>query len=191
MSKICTKKWIGGRAKNPGDKGILEKAKTILGCDSPTSCKAICEQEANREKCSGFAKQAGLEGGIRHTGPGGCDSEQSCRSYCEKSPDECKRFAGSNNQNNQGDDRGGQNKGPGGCDSESSCRKYCSEHPNECQRPPGDSGENSSERRGLGETNGREDVILRQVVELIVKKILPSVKNFQDPKNVTRRVCRV
>src|SRR3989338_723893 len=53
--------------KNPADKAILQKAKTILGCDSPTSCKSICEQETNREKCSEFAKQAGLEGGIRHT----------------------------------------------------------------------------------------------------------------------------
>ena len=125
--------------KDPADKAILQKAKTILGCDSSTSCKAICEQEANREKCSEFAKQAGLEGGIRHVGPGGCDSESSCRSYCEKNPDECKKFAG---QNNQKDDREHQNKGPGGCDSETSCRKYCSEHPNECQQPPGESGDN-------------------------------------------------
>ena len=137
--------------KDPADKAILQKAKTILGCDSPTSCKSICEQETNREKCSAFAKQAGLEGGIRHAGPGGCNSEQSCRSYCEKSPDECKKFAG---QNNQKDDRGGKNKGPGGCDSESSCRKYCTEHPSECQRPPGESGEKSSEQRGSGEMRG-------------------------------------
>ena len=51
--------------------------------------------------------------------------------------------------------------------------------------------ENSSERRGLGETNGREDVILRQVVELIVKKILLSAKNFLGLRNVIRQVCRV
>lgn len=130
--------------KGPADKAVLQKAKTILGCDSPTTCKAICEQETNREKCSEFAKQAGLEGGIHRAGPGGCNTETSCRSYCEKNPGECKKFAG---QNDQRDDGENQNKGPGGCDSEASCRKYCTEHPNECRRPSDDSGDEFSEQQ--------------------------------------------
>lgn len=79
----------GGRVDDVKRKDIIEKAKQILGCDSPDSCKSFCEKEENRDKCSQLAKETGLRGGERRVGPGGCTSEESCRNFCEKNPKEC------------------------------------------------------------------------------------------------------
>jgi hypothetical protein len=65
----------GGHQNDPGKREIIQKAKEILGCDSEVSCRTVCEQEANRDKCSQFAKTAGLRGGEHRVGPGGCSSE--------------------------------------------------------------------------------------------------------------------
>src|SRR5207248_2790233 len=67
-------------ASNP----TLTKAKEILGCTSVDSCKAFCALEANRNKCTEFAKAAGLKGGEEKVGPGGCLTETSCKLFCLK-----------------------------------------------------------------------------------------------------------
>lgn len=122
---------------NPKDQKILQKAKEILNCDSENSCRAVCEQDVNKEKCSEFAKQTGLGGGIKRVGPGGCNSEESCRSYCEKNVDECRKFGGGPPQGFS------ERKGPGGCNSEESCKAYCEKNSQECG---GESRRESQER---------------------------------------------
>lgn len=118
----------GGQVHDPSKAEILQKAKTILGCDSPSSCRSFCEQEANREKCSEFAKQTGLRGGEQQVGPGGCTSEETCKAFCSDPVNfqVCSRFQSSVGRDTR------DFKGPGGCTSEESCRAYCQSHPNEC-----------------------------------------------------------
>lgn len=142
-SSFAQKHGLGGGPRgNPGDRKILEKARELLGCDSEASCKSVCENPDNQEKCSNFASQSGLGGGVRKVGPGGCNSEESCRSFCQNNQDECRKFGGGPPEGADGGRRG-----PGGCDSEESCRKKCEENPSECgfsgkegqdrgQRPP-------------------------------------------------------
>ena len=45
------------------DSQFWQRTKASLGCDSIESCKALCEQPSNFEKCSNFAKSQGLSGG--------------------------------------------------------------------------------------------------------------------------------
>ncbi len=40
----------------PLPEGVLEKAKQLLGCDSPDSCRTFCDNPANAQKCAEFAK---------------------------------------------------------------------------------------------------------------------------------------
>ncbi|QQG44433.1 MAG: hypothetical protein HYW86_00760 [Candidatus Roizmanbacteria bacterium] len=149
----------GPKRQNPGDKKIIQKAKEILGCTSEESCKSICEQDNNKDKCSEFAKQTGLGGGIRRVGPGGCNSEESCRSYCEKNEDECRKFGGGG-----GPPPGstGKMQGPGGCNSEESCRSYCEKNPEECKKFGGGSPDRQgqpppeAQRRGPGGCDSEE-----------------------------------
>ena len=122
------KHGLGGpRGGGPGDKNVLNKAKETLGCDSEASCKSVCENPANQEKCNNFAKATGLGGGIRRVGPGGCNSEESCKAFCENNEDECRKFGGA--PEGAGSDR----RGPDGCNSEESCRKICESNPEKCQ----------------------------------------------------------
>lgn len=135
----------GGPQGGPGNPELLEKAKSTLGCDSPESCRKSCENEANRQKCSEFAKQNGLRGGEERKGPGGCSSEESCGSYCSDPShfEECSKFGGG-----AGGERGGSPKdfkGPGGCNSEETCRAFCSENPDQCG---GMRGGSDDKRRG-------------------------------------------
>lgn len=115
----------GGHVNNPEERKVLEKAKEILGCDSPSSCMSFCEKEENRTKCSEFAKQTGLRGGEQRVGPGGCTSEETCKAFCSD-PNNYSICSGFSKG------VGGQFSGPGGCNSEESCRSYCREHPREC-----------------------------------------------------------
>ncbi|MBI2029547.1 hypothetical protein HYT02_03975 [Candidatus Gottesmanbacteria bacterium] len=116
----------GGYEKNPNKSEIIEKAKTVLGCDSAQSCKSICEDESNRQKCSDFAKEVGLRGGESNKGPGGCNSKETCQSFCSDPQNYqiCSQYTKSSGKNFQG---------PGGCNSESSCRTYCESNPQECR----------------------------------------------------------
>lgn len=125
----------GGHVENPASQQIIQKAKETLGCDSENSCRDVCSQEENRDKCSQFAKQVGLRGGEQRVGPGGCTSEATCKAFCSD-PNNfqiCSQFGGP--QRGQPSPSGMPSgfKGPGGCDSESSCRAYCQEHPQECR----------------------------------------------------------
>lgn len=123
----------GGHVNNPEEKRILEKAKEILGCDSPATCASFCSDDANRAKCSEFAKETGLRGGERPVGPGGCTSEATCKAFCSdpQNYSVCSGFASSS---------GGKFQGPGGCNSEESCRSYCKDHESECRAFGGSGG---------------------------------------------------
>lgn len=115
----------GGHLEDPAEGEILTKAREVLGCDSYESCKSFCEQEANRQKCSDFARQVGLRGGHEVKGPGGCTSEETCRAFCSD-PNNYQICSGYSSP-------GGRDfSGPGGCNSEASCRTYCEQHPDEC-----------------------------------------------------------
>lgn len=87
--------------------GMMEECFKEEGCDSESSCRAVCGQEANQEKCSRFAQETGLGGGVRRVGPGGCNSEASCRAFCESNPEECRKFGG------PPEGAGGGRRGPG------------------------------------------------------------------------------
>lgn len=144
----------GPPGSGAGSQKILQKAQEILGCNSEATCKAVCEQEGNKEKCSEFAKQTGLGGGIKKVGPGGCNSEESCRAYCEKNMDECKKFGGGPSGGQGQPPPEAQKRGPGGCNSEESCKAYCEKNPKEC----GINGQSSGDpnRRGPGGCNSEE-----------------------------------
>src|SRR3989344_1861753 len=115
----------GGHTANPSEQRFLEKAKQILGCDSPSSCKSFCENEQNREKCTQFAQETGIRGGERMVGPGGCTSEETCKAFCSDPANYqvCSSFGGAT---------GREFKGPGGCTSEESCKAYCEKNPKDC-----------------------------------------------------------
>ncbi len=115
----------GGHVEDPKNKVILEKAKAILGCDSYSTCASYCSDDANRGKCTEFAKETGLKGGEQRVGPGGCNSEDTCKIFCSD-PNNfqvCRGFASSGKQ---------EFTGPGGCNSEDSCRSYCERNPQDC-----------------------------------------------------------
>lgn len=116
----------GGHVEDPANRKILEKAKEILGCNSPDSCSSFCSKEENRQKCSEFARETGLRGGEQRVGPGGCTSEETCKAFCSDPQNfpVCKGFMSSS---------GGNFSGPGGCNSEESCRAYCRGHEDECR----------------------------------------------------------
>lgn len=114
---------------------ILVRAKQELGCDSESSCRTFCSDQANFDKCDGFAKKRGLRGG-RIDDPGktqviarakealGCDSATGCQALCseEKNRQKCSEFA-----KTVGLRGGEQHVGPGGCTSEDTCKAFCSD----------------------------------------------------------------
>lgn len=158
-SAFSQKHGVGeGPKGNPRDKNVLQKAQQILGCNSETSCKSVCEQDVNKDKCSEFAKQTGLGGGIKKVGPGGCNSEESCRTYCEKNRDECMKFGGGPGGGSPPPEA--QRRGPGGCSSEESCKVYCEKNPDECRKfgggPGGGSPQPESQRKGPGGCDSEE-----------------------------------
>lgn len=55
----------GGKTVDLQKQQILQKAKDILGCDSPDTCKEFCSKSENLQKCSDFAKDSGLKGGVQ------------------------------------------------------------------------------------------------------------------------------
>lgn len=132
-------KLNGGQTADPKKAELLEKAKSVLGCDSYDSCKNFCQNEQNRQKCSDFAKQTGLRGGEQRIGPGGCTSEETCKAFCSD-PNNfqiCRSFSQS---------AGGQFRGPGGCNDEQSCRAYCQQNPDNCRSFGARGGEDISKK---------------------------------------------
>lgn len=85
----------GGQQNTASSSATLEKAKTILGCTSLDSCKTFCQLPENQQKCSVFAKSAGIKGGTTILGPGGCNSEEACKTYCldPRNAHICSQFA--------------------------------------------------------------------------------------------------
>ena len=78
------------------------------GCTSPAACRAFCEDVANIEVCSAFAKSHGATGTNIDRGekiaayikaggvmPGNCTSASSCQTYCKDFAhvEECTTFA--------------------------------------------------------------------------------------------------
>ena len=116
----------GGHSDEIGKTEVIQKAKSVLGCNSEATCREVCSKEENREKCSNFAKQAGLRGGEHRNGPGGCTSEETCKAFCQD-PNNYKVCAGFASS------QGGNFSGPGGCNSESTCRQYCEKNSDSCR----------------------------------------------------------
>lgn len=114
----------GGQILSPKNQEILAKAKSILGCDSPSACKALCEKPENHQKCGEFAKQAGLQGGEEFRGPGGCSTPETCETYCSEPGhrQECAQFGPGPEEP----------EGPP-CFSEEECQDYCQNHPDDCK----------------------------------------------------------
>lgn len=81
-----------GAADTDQTNKTLALAKSILGCQSAEECKTFCSESQNQQKCSDFAKQAGIGGGMQKVGPGGCTSEDSCKTYCSEHESDCNQF---------------------------------------------------------------------------------------------------
>ncbi len=142
---------------------LLQSAKSELGCDSEESCKAVCQQEANIEKCQQFAKKNGLGEGPQNPGDKkilekaksllGCDSESSCKAVCEQeaNKEKCSEFA-----KQTGLGGGIHQVGPGGCNSEESCRAFCEKNPDECKKFGGENKGPQGQRKGPGGCDSEE-----------------------------------
>lgn len=110
-SDFAKKAGLQGGVKSAASSNpTLAKAKEILGCTSVDACKTFCSEDANKQKCSDFAKQAGLRGGEQKVGPGGCTSEDTCKAFCSSPVNSqlCGQFkAGINPSSNTGQKFGG------------------------------------------------------------------------------------
>lgn len=125
-------KVVGGFIDNPGHKDILSKAEQNLGCTTKNECKAFCEREENREKCSQFASDVGLLGGQQQVGPGSCKSTDTCQAFCEntKNQKECASFGivKKDVKFPTFESTANQQPGPGGCKSDAECNDYCTKN---------------------------------------------------------------
>lgn len=118
---------VGGQVRSTEEKKILEKAKEALGCTSPQDCMTFCGLEANKQKCSEFAKEVGLRGGQQQVGPGGCSSEGTCKAFCSDPANYniCSSYSKSVGVESF--------SGPGGCNTAESCAAYCRQNPEKCR----------------------------------------------------------
>ncbi len=98
---------------------LMTEAKKELGCDSPQSCQAFCQNKENLSKCASLTSKIGAppsqnnmqnagSGGegisnpiSGQLGPGGCATETECKAYCTKNPNDCKGFTQNYAQNSQ------------------------------------------------------------------------------------------
>ena len=91
-------------ANLPPPSDILNRAKTELGCDSRESCRSLCENPQNIEKCRNFAQNSNNQGlppeeiMKKAKTQLGCDSETECRSFCAipANSSKCLEFARNN-----------------------------------------------------------------------------------------------
>ncbi len=126
---------IGGYTDSPDKPEYIEKAKTVLGCDSQATCSKFCDDPTHASQCTAFAHQVGLLGGTVETGPGGCTSTGTCKSFCSdpNNFNACSSYVPPAT--------GGTFHGPGGCNSQTGCRSFCEEHPGDCRSySPGSNG---------------------------------------------------
>ncbi len=117
---------------------VLNQAKSELGCNSVDSCRQLCTQPANYDKCHTFAQNHDLGGGYaadpkkqefleKAKQTLGCDSYQTCKNFCDNSANQakCSEFARS-----AGLAGGQHSSGPGGCTSAETCKAFCSDPQN-------------------------------------------------------------
>ena len=142
---------VGGYMTDPSNDALLKRANEVLGCALDNECKSFCDREENREKCTSFAREVGIGGGIREVGPGGCTSKETCQAFCQdpQNKDKCAGFITtpsdirgeppfpySGKEKPGGEQVSDQNPGPGGCTSEKDCDAFCSDPKNaeECKK---------------------------------------------------------
>ncbi|HCS78467.1 TPA: hypothetical protein DIV55_01855 [Patescibacteria group bacterium] len=113
----------------------LARVKTELSCDSEISCRNFCEQPANFQKCSTFAKRHNIGGGLADVSTLsagvekvkevlGCNSVSTCKSFCEQEVNQAKCSEAAQAVGLPG---GKKQVGPGGCASEATCKTFCAD----------------------------------------------------------------
>lgn len=119
--------------------GILNAAKTDLGCVSPDTCRALCALPENVTKCRTFGEKYHVAVIQKTTQENptlqkakeilGCTSAETCKQLCrdETNHEKCSQFA-----KQAGVPGGRKISGPGGCDSAENCKTFCTNHPAEC-----------------------------------------------------------
>lgn len=124
----------GGYMINPTNEALRKRADEFLGCELDKDCKNFCDVAENKEKCTSFAQEEGLGGGIRELGPGGCTTQETCQVFCKDSQnsDKCAGFivTSSDAKKSSSTTFTTQNSGPGGCTSDSECNSFCSDPKN-------------------------------------------------------------
>lgn len=126
------------------EKGITFPIAELGNCAGPAECRDFCEQQANHNACTNFARRHGFgeEGGGEGASEAeilaaarselGCSAKEECFRICENERERCMAFAKRHGMYREGRGEESRSQGPGGCDSEESCRRYCQEHPSEC-----------------------------------------------------------
>lgn len=81
---------------------LIKEHKTPGQCTSAGTCEEYCQDQAHKDECVAFAKDAGFVSSdqadkiksLGGKGPGGCDSEDSCKAYCNDTAhqNECLQF---------------------------------------------------------------------------------------------------
>ena len=145
---------------NSQEKGkLLAQARVELGCSDEASCKALCEDPANRGKCMAFARKNGLRAEGKTAGNMaemvmkgakeklGCDSKEACYAFCSKveNMQRCKEFVKSLNPKKDGQEGNSESKPPmmmrpekrasgAGmtCVTERECYEICKANPTKC-----------------------------------------------------------
>lgn len=121
------------------------------GCENEESCKAYCEEPANRKGCLVFAAEHNLlseEELLRaekfveiKDGPGGCTTEESCKAYCSEIShiSECLAFAEKHDLMDEEELKEAKKVAkalqegvqlPGGCTTKEQCEAYCEDPSN-------------------------------------------------------------
>lgn len=122
--------------------GLTFPISELGNCESVQTCKAYCDQPANRQACFDFAYKYGLQKGKKAAEKlsglkfpiaelGNCGNMSECETYCSQSDhfQACNEYAKSH-----GFEAPKNIGGPGGCRSAEECNAYCSnpDHRQEC-----------------------------------------------------------
>lgn len=134
----------------PEQEAIFKDAQAQFGCSTPDECMGFCDNPANSQKCSEFARKHGLdkgqggppaggldaETGAKMMAELGCDREQ-CRDFCDNPANRQKCSEVAQKYGIAGGPPPGQGPPPGlNCNSEEECRKICEENPGKCGGGP-------------------------------------------------------
>ncbi len=161
------------------EKKLFEDSKSELGCETPETCRPICEKPENRLKCETLARKHGMGPPIppqQFQGPLNQQNTPQQGSIPQGPP---------NNQDQQNNFQGTRPQqfpsvgGPGGCANEKECKEYCGKNPNDCKgftqsnnpnlqpppasgnlnpnNPPNIPGNNPpTQKSGIGNSNSKE-----------------------------------